>query len=890
MAGENNIDPDLIDQTNKGFEQFNRIMEASTAALGASIRAGRSATEEAAKRARAEADLLVEIKKNAAAYGLGSKATKAQIQQVADTIKVEKEADKIRQEIAEAEKKRDKEIEDAVKKLGYELKSLAKNSIGAATAVYTSDKAFSSTIPTLDLVSSAFKAVVEATGVALSGISAFGFSLGNAPQGISKVVSAGITVATEVAKMQLEMAQKYVDTYDQLSAVGVTFGGQLTGLAATAAEGGLNLQTFGNFVKNNAESLSTMGGGMEAAASRVMKMGKAAVEGNDKLLVMYGGFEQVDGALAGFAATIARSGLDTVKNQAAIQASSGAYLFTLKELQEVTGMSLGQVKAAQEEQAKDAAFQLKLLELRSQGEAGIKQANALEFLQIETTRMYGKQAGDLMKEKVALDGKVISSTGLQYMAMNKGISDATDGIIATSKLDEKVRLQAVAQVVKGAESEVEANRKRMTALVKVQTYAPGDQGKVQADQIREEMAGRDARLNLDATANERAKKMAEDTSDTTKKAAELARQQNTVKQTMDQKVEGSMGKMAELATGLMKIQTALIDTFGGKFTDSITKVISGLGDLATELDKFNKNKKLAETSNPAPGTLTGKDLDKEAGKKPGSLERKDGTKYNPYAQNQVGGGAVSTPKSGSPATRSATPAASGTPQTESAPTPGKGDENKGGEGGKAPTPGKGDENKGGDGGKSKAPELAKVTSKSGSSASVGKQYATQFQGIIDWLDTQGYKIKSLGGYNDRDVTGKPGVKSIHAFGGALDINPEENPYNASKLITDMPDGVAKIAQSLGLGWGGNWATPKDAMHFSVAQNEGGTVKLMAKGGVTDGVSIAGEAGPEAVIPLPDGRTVPVKMDTGDLVSKLEEMIKIMRDQHDTSERILIASS
>jgi len=33
----------------------------------------------------------------------------------------------------------------------------------------------------------------------------------------------------------------------------------------------------------------------------------------------------------------------------------------------------------------------------------------------------------------------------------------------------------------------------------------------------------------------------------------------------------------------------------------------------------------------------------------------------------------------------------------------------------------------------------------------------------------------------------------------------------------------------------------------------------AKGGITRGVSIAGEAGPEAIVPLPDGRTIPVKM-------------------------------
>jgi hypothetical protein len=33
----------------------------------------------------------------------------------------------------------------------------------------------------------------------------------------------------------------------------------------------------------------------------------------------------------------------------------------------------------------------------------------------------------------------------------------------------------------------------------------------------------------------------------------------------------------------------------------------------------------------------------------------------------------------------------------------------------------------------------------------------------------------------------------------------------------------------------------------------------AGGGITSGLSIAGEAGPEAVVPLPDGRRIPVQM-------------------------------
>ena len=126
------------------------------------------------------------------------------------------------------------------------------------------------------------------------------------------------------------------------------------------------------------------------------------------------------------------------------------------------------------------------------------------------------------------------------------------------------------------------------------------------------------------------------------------------------------------------------------------------------------------------------------------------------------------------------------------------------------------------------PKLTQVSSKSGKSTAVNTELVSPFQGIIDYLDGVGYKIYSLGGYVDRDVRGKPGVKSIHAHGAAIDINPTENPLG-SKLITDMPANISQVAAGLGLGWGGNWKSVKDAMHFSAATGEGGKL-LKAKTG------------------------------------------------------------
>lgn len=76
-----------------------------------------------------------------------------------------------------------------------------------------------------------------------------------------------------------------------------------------------------------------------------------------------------------------------------------------------------------------------------------------------------------------------------------------------------------------------------------------------------------------------------------------------------------------------------------------------------------------------------------------------------------------------------------------------------------------------------------------------------------------YQVKSIGGYNCREVTGKPGFTSAHAFGLALDINPEQNPYG-NTLKKDMPPEFINLFIEEGWGWGGNWSRVKDPMHFS----------------------------------------------------------------------------
>jgi hypothetical protein len=119
--------------------------------------------------------------------------------------------------------------------------------------------------------------------------------------------------------------------------------------------------------------------------------------------------------------------------------------------------------------------------------------------------------------------------------------------------------------------------------------------------------------------------------------------------------------------------------------------------------------------------------------------------------------------------------------------------------------------------------MAPIKTKEGNTAFVSAQNAAQFQGFIDELQKRtGYQIKDIGGYSNRNIAGT-NIPSQHSRGNAIDINPNSNPVASPFGVgkSDLPPETAEIAKKWGLGWGANWTSKKDPMHFSTAPNEGG---------------------------------------------------------------------
>ena len=142
--------------------------------------------------------------------------------------------------------------------------------------------------------------------------------------------------------------------------------------------------------------------------------------------------------------------------------------------------------------------------------------------------------------------------------------------------------------------------------------------------------------------------------------------------------------------------------------------------------------------------------------------------------------------------------------------------------------------------------LTSLQTKSGKSFKVGQAFSRNFQGFVDELESLGYKIDSVGGYADRANANNPGVKSYHALGAAIDINPNRNPNRSTR--TDLPPQTGALAAKYGLGWGMNWRSVKDPMHFSAARSELGSFNISRGSlrGYASGVDFVPESGPAIV--------------------------------------------
>lgn len=103
---------------------------------------------------------------------------------------------------------------------------------------------------------------------------------------------------------------------------------------------------------------------------------------------------------------------------------------------------------------------------------------------------------------------------------------------------------------------------------------------------------------------------------------------------------------------------------------------------------------------------------------------------------------------------------------------------------------------------------------------------------FDSDDDRSMAANNSSAFNCREIAGRPGVWSQHAYGGAVDLNPLLNPWVRGAQV-DPPEGAVYVDRTLGepgmvvagdvvtqafaaIGWhwGGDWNSTIDYQHFS----------------------------------------------------------------------------
>ena len=377
------------------------------------------------------------------------------------------EYQEIQKEIAQS-KNRAKVEENAKKLLGDTASGLFSfgKSLGAtAQSLHGAKEAFISVVPALDLVSDTFQKVSEALGTAFSGISLFGISMGDTPKGVAKFVNAAASLATEIAKQQLQYAQNITNSFRDIGAAGITFGGSITDMTNAAANSGQTLNRMTEFITKNNAVLSQLGGNMAQNATDILRMSRAIGLTNSGLLVSYGSYEALNDGIAQYVGLQQRLGYVDMSNQKAMTQGATDYLVRQRELTAITGKRADQLVEEEKRRRGELDYSLKLSRL---SEAQQKNVEA-------TMNIAGRispAAEAYIKEYFATGGNVVSKEALTFQAMQGAVAKTlTETLQGATTMDAEAFKENTGRVLQANAPALEAFANSMEELASINRAA-----------------------------------------------------------------------------------------------------------------------------------------------------------------------------------------------------------------------------------------------------------------------------------------------------------------------------------------------------------------------------------------------------------------------------------
>lgn len=798
------LDPKVIES----LEKLGVVADAARAGLEAGSKASSKSLKTALEQLDAYQKLTEQLKKLTKLEG-------ESLKQLVDKTLADEEATKVIEERSKKEAAAGQKIYESGKKLLTTFGDIISSSLSASQSIYNSSKSFTAVVPTLNLVGNALNGIIDAIGKSLSGITVLGSGTGKASEAIAQFASVGAKIAFQQAQNQIENAQKFVDTYQQLSKVGLSYGGAVESMRQSAVNGGMALDSYAKFVTSNIENLSVLGGSIEKAADRVTQLGVNITKTDRKLLGMYGSYDALQGATADYMAMMARYGIDINRTDKDLTVGAKEYLYNMKELSALTGKSAEQLKKAEEERQKSAAYNLAVSRMGVDQQANVQRGMEL------TQSKFGDVAAKYAQEFIATGGNVTSETALLFKSMYPEIAKTVEMTMDATKQSSADFRTNSADIISSRKELTRAEAEAKEGLFKLQAGAgAGNPYLEMANSVGAAVLKSYTSQGELVEAQAKLEKQREaDITKATDRFVTTIEKLEEYKRNMDIKVEAQLEATGKVVADLYKLQEEL-DKFVDKLPTAVNFFIEQLGRAAKELNRFSGG------GGDTKSGFNANDVRRAAEEKAKASDK------NWLQQKWAGAKAKFDAMYGS--------------GEEAAAAMGQ------------------------------APPRQSVGTVLGDRAGSGN-IDPRLQVLMDKIG-ESYPGSRITGLNDAYHSGDDTSK--HSKGLAMDFVVPKPPTSAEEAVA-MRDrikdlGFTKVLDEYFTQKSPKWTGP----HFHAE---------LAKGGITQGPSLAGEAGPEAVIPLPDGRNIPVKMDVGELINKLDEMIDVLRDGNNNTEKIFHAS-
>lgn len=303
------------------------------------------------------------------------------------------------------EAKRAKEAGDALKLLG---KQLGNSALDYSKALMSSSEGFGKF----------GGAVTGATNAVGDLVGKFGMA--------GAVVGGFIKIFGEIASKSLKQNDDLMKSYQNLSNMGTVASGGLETLRDQLHSVGLmaeEAEKFERVLGPVTKELAAFGGSVSGGREQLTNVISGLIGPNnemEKYLARLGySTQDIREGAADFVQRQARLGLAQGKSQEQLTKEAFKYMSTLKELQEITGMTRDEAQKAMDAQMADARFSLHLTKLKED------EAKNLTAYLTQYEQRFGKEAAAGLKDRIVNDGRITTELAAgSFQAASRAYEDA----------------------------------------------------------------------------------------------------------------------------------------------------------------------------------------------------------------------------------------------------------------------------------------------------------------------------------------------------------------------------------------------------------------------------------------------------------------------------------